>query len=57
MNPQKVVTPAKAGVQCLCDHLIFLDTGFRRYDVRGGCSAYCECVILDAGKGGVPPDL
>ena len=30
----KVVTPAKAGVQFFCSHLICLDTGFRRYDVN-----------------------
>ena len=30
---QKIVTPAKAGVQCFCNHPIFLDTGFRRYDI------------------------
>ena len=35
MNPQKVLTPAKAGVQCFFNHLIFLDTGFRRYDLNG----------------------
>ncbi len=24
MNPQKVATPAKAGVQCFCNHLIWI---------------------------------
>jgi hypothetical protein len=32
MISQKVVTPAKAGVQCFCNHLIFLDAGFRRHE-------------------------
>jgi hypothetical protein len=34
----EIVTPAKAGVQCFCHRLIFLDTGFRRYDIRAGFS-------------------
>ncbi|MFO7971976.1 MAG: hypothetical protein R6U40_09520 [Desulfobacterales bacterium] len=32
MNSQKGVTPAKAGVQMLCNCLKILDSGFRRND-------------------------
>jgi hypothetical protein len=49
MDAQKPsVTPAKAGVHCFCNHLIFLDTGFRRYDVRGGFSTFYEAVKVRA---------
>jgi hypothetical protein len=44
MVSQKVVTPAKAGVQCFCNYLIFLDTGFCRYDVCVGFSTFCEII-------------
>jgi hypothetical protein len=44
MNLQKVVTPAKAGVQCFCNPLIFLGTVFRRYDVGGGFPTFYEFV-------------
>jgi len=54
-NLQKVVTPAKAGVQCSCNVLNppashspqlaaesfkYLDTGFRRYEVCSGFSTF-----------------
>jgi hypothetical protein len=32
MTSKKIVTPAKAGVQYFSRELMFLDTGFRRYD-------------------------
>ena len=32
----KGVTPAKAGVPCLCNHPFFPDAGFRRYDAGRG---------------------
>ncbi|MFO7972074.1 MAG: hypothetical protein R6U40_10020 [Desulfobacterales bacterium] len=32
MNSQKGVTPAKAGVQMLCNCFKILDSGFRRND-------------------------
>jgi epoxyqueuosine reductase len=32
MASQKVVSPAKAGVQCFCNYLTFLDSGLRRND-------------------------
>ncbi|MCD6486996.1 MAG: hypothetical protein J7K35_06705 [Syntrophobacterales bacterium] len=32
MQISKVVTPVETGVQWFCDYLIFLDTGFYRYD-------------------------
>ena len=35
MNSYKVVTPAKAGVQRFCNHMVFLDAGFRRHDDVG----------------------
>jgi hypothetical protein len=42
-HSKKVVTPAKAGVQFFYNHLIFLDTGFRRYDLSGGFLSHAEC--------------
>jgi hypothetical protein len=47
MNPQKVVTPAKAGVQCSCNTLKYLDTGFRRYDVLGELRTFYDVVIIE----------
>ena len=29
---EKAVTPVKTGVQCSCNYLKYMDTGFRRYD-------------------------
>ena len=46
-NVQKVVTPAKAGVQCVCNHRIFLDAGFRRHDVERRFPAFYEGVRVD----------
>jgi hypothetical protein len=42
MVSQKVVIPAKAGVWCICNYQVFLDTGFRQYDVCGGLSAFWD---------------
>jgi len=39
---KKVVTPAKAGLQCFCNHLPILDTGFRRYDVNDSFSTFAK---------------
>lgn len=35
MRSQKVVTPVKTGVQRFYNYLKFLDSGFRRNDIRG----------------------
>ena len=44
MNSKKAVTPAKAGGQCFCNHLIFLDAGFCRNNVHDGFSTFYESV-------------
>ncbi len=49
-KPVAVVTPAKAGVQCSYNDPILLDTGFRRYDIRGGFSTFYEGTIFGKEK-------
>ncbi|MFO7971515.1 MAG: hypothetical protein R6U40_07175 [Desulfobacterales bacterium] len=44
MNSQKVVTPAKAGVQMLCNYLKRLDSGFRRNDKKRCFGTFCETI-------------
>ena len=43
MNSQKVVTPAKAGVQVSHRLLKTLDSGFRRNDKKWGFLTFYEC--------------
>ncbi|MFO7971758.1 MAG: hypothetical protein R6U40_08405 [Desulfobacterales bacterium] len=44
MNSQKVVTPAKAGIQILCNYLKILDSGFRRNDGKRYFMTFCEFI-------------
>jgi hypothetical protein len=45
MNAQKIVTPAKAGVQGNGNCSTSLDSGVRRNDEREQIPIYCETVI------------
>ena len=47
MHSKKVVTMAKAGVQCFSSPLIFLDAGFRRHDDTSAFSTFYESVFID----------
>jgi hypothetical protein len=44
MNSQKVVTPAKAGVQVLCNCSKIMDSGFRRNDRKPYFVTFYETV-------------
>jgi hypothetical protein len=45
---QKVVTPAKAGVQAVYKRLNLLDSGFCRNDENGLPVTFCETIRQDA---------
>ena len=44
---QKVVTPVKTGVQCLCKCLKFLDSGLRRNDEKQKIWTFCGAIKVD----------
>ena len=46
MNSQKVVTPAKAGVQMVYKSLKRLDSGFRRNDGKRYFMTFCETIKI-----------
>jgi hypothetical protein len=39
--------PGESRGPVLCNELIFLDTGFRRYDVVGGFSTFYDAITID----------
>ena len=45
MLSSKVVTPVKTGVQCFCNPLKFLDSGFHRNDDSWAFLTFDEFVI------------
>ena len=51
MLSSKVVTPVKTGVQCFCNHLKSLDSGFHRNDDSWAFLTFNEFVKIDAFKG------
>jgi hypothetical protein len=49
MLSSKVVTPVKTGVQCFCNHLKSLDSGFHRNDDSWAFLTFNEFVIIEKG--------
>ncbi len=47
MLSQKIVIPAKAGIQWFCNGLKFLDSRLRGNDGNEGFSAFCEFIKLE----------
>jgi hypothetical protein len=46
MASQKVVSPAKAGVQCFCNYPTFLDSGLRRNDDVWSFSTFYDFIKI-----------
>ena len=45
-DSSKVVTPVKTGVQCFCNMLKYLDSGFHRNDDFWAFSTFDESITL-----------
>ncbi len=47
MDSSKVVTPVKTGVQCFCNMLKYLDSGFHRNDDFWAFSTFDESIKVN----------